>query len=457
MMQINTTKIPWQVIYIIHNIEQKRYKAYLVGGAVRDLLLGLTPHDYDIATNAPLEVLQSIFGNNIKVVGASFGVVLLSIEGMNIQIARFRNDGQYSDYRHPDSVCFTDDIMDDLKRRDFTINAIAWNKKGLKYIPGTLDDLKLKSIRAVGDAKERFMEDPLRMMRAVRFSVQLNAYIANRTFNAITWNDNLIDNIAKERIQDEFNKILLSDQPYWGIYTLHRSFLLKHILPELINCLGVRQGKWHNADVYTHILRVLQEVPKDLTMRLAALLHDIGKPKAQTIDEQGHIHFYRHDEYSAELAKEILTRLKYDNDTINEVTYLVRYHMELMDFPTTDKGIRKLLNRHGESRLKKLIAFRRADLIGSGTKDIADVEKLINGYYERVDKVLQEKPPVTFDDLAINGNDIMRILNLQPCKEVGKVKQYLMETVLSDPSLNTKEQLEELLKRLYSEERMILD
>lgn len=283
-------------------------------------------------------------------------------------------------------------------------------------------------------------------MGAVRFSVQLDAFITNGTFNAITWNADLLENIAKERIQEELNKILLSDDPFNGIYLLHKSFLIKHILPEFVECLGVQQGKWHNADVYTHILRVTQVIKKDLRLRLAALLHDIGKPKVRSVDENGHIHFYGHDEVSAEMARDILTRLKYDNDTIEEVTYIVRYHMELMHFPSTDKGIRKLLNRHGEERLRKLVEFRRADLIGSGTRDLEEVKQLIDSYYQRIDRVLSEKPPVKFDDLAIDGNDIMAIMGLPPGKEVGKLKQWLMESVIEDPSLNTKEQLEEMLK-----------
>jgi tRNA nucleotidyltransferase (CCA-adding enzyme) len=443
---IDKNKVPYQVLSTIHKIEQNKFKAYLVGGAVRDLLLKREPKDYDIATNAPLEVLQSLF-ENCKVVGASFGVVLVNIDGMDIQIARFRSDGQYTDYRHPDTVYFTSDIMEDLKRRDFTINSFAWNPNKFKSIPGALDDLKAKVIRTVGNPEDRFNEDPLRMMRAIRFAVQLDMFITNGTFDAIRHKADLLENISAERIQEELNKILLSDDPFDGIWLLHKSFLIKHILPELIQCFGVEQNKWHNADVYTHILKVVQNVPKDLTMRLTALLHDIGKPCVREVDEEGHVHFYEHDEVSAEIAQEILTRLRYSNDIIDEVVYLVRYHMELMNYPMmTNKGCRKLLNRHGVNRFKKLIEFRKADLIGSGTRNEDEVEQLIQSYRDKLEEVLQEKPALRLTDLAIDGTDIMQICGLKPGPEVGFHKERLMELVLECPELNTKEKLMWLLQ-----------
>jgi tRNA nucleotidyltransferase (CCA-adding enzyme) len=446
-MDFNAIILPSPVIHVINKLVANKYKAYIVGGAVRDNLLGKYPHDYDIATNCPLEVLQSLF-ENCKVVGASFGVVLVNIDGMDIQIARFRSDGEYSDYRHPDSVNFTNDIMEDLKRRDFTINAIAWAPgKQLKAVPGALDDLKTRFIRAVGNPEDRFNEDPLRMMRAIRFAVQLDMFIDNNTFNAIQQKAELIQNISAERIQEELNKILLSEDPFNGIWLLHKSFLLKYILPELIDCFGVEQNKWHNADVYTHILRVIQNVPKDLVMRLTALLHDIGKPCVREVDDEGHVHFYEHDEVSAEIAQEVLTRLRYSNEIIDEVVYLVRYHMKLRNYSMmTNKQCRKLLNRHGVNRFKKLIEFRRADLIGSGTRNEDEVEQLIQSYRDKLEEVLQEKPALKLTDLAINGHDIMKVLKIGSSPVVGQIKNKLMEQVLENPKNNTREQLIQILQ-----------
>lgn len=440
---IDAKKIPFGVLEIISRLNVK-YKAFLVGGAVRDLLLDRSPKDWDVATNAPLGVLEALFPG-CKVIGASFGVVLVSIYDIEVQVARFRSDGQYSDYRHPDSVSFTDSIAEDLKRRDFTINAFAWNpKNGLVKLAGTADDLRAKIIKAVGNPEDRFKEDPLRMMRAIRFSVQLDFFITNGTFSAIQNNADLLKNISAERIQEELNKILLSNDPVEGIRLLHKSFLIRHILPELVACYGVGQNKFHTADVYGHILRTVSATPRDLVFRLVGLLHDIGKPRCKTIDEAGNVHFYRHEEVSAEMAREILTRLRYDNDTIDEVCYLILYHMELINWSDHARSIRKLISRHGEDRLKKLITFRGADLIGSG-RNIGLVNEFIESCFVVLESVLAEKPPTKLVDLAINGNDIMGALNIPAGKEVGKIKNELMERVLDNPDLNQRTILLEMI------------
>jgi tRNA nucleotidyltransferase (CCA-adding enzyme) len=447
--KIDINKIPSQVLCILELLEYEGYSAYLVGGSVRDILLDREPHDWDISTSAPLEVLQSLY-TDCKVVGAAFGVVLIKVDGLEMQIARFRTEQGYSDYRHPDTVLFTDDIMEDLQRRDFTINTFSMDSKGnLVYVDGALDDLKNGIIRAVGDPYERFNEDPLRMMRACRFACQLEFFIAGETETAILMNYNLINNISKERIQEELNKILLSKWPQIGIWKSFYLDLLKDILPEMTFCFNCKQNNHHVFEVFEHITETLCYVPNELTLRLTALFHDIGKPKCKTIDIDGNVHFYGHDEVSANMAKEIMIRLKYDNQTIDEVTYLVRNHMELMNYPMlSDKGCRKLLNRHGESRLRKLIELRRADLLGSGTRDKEEVEQLIQGYRDKLEEVLKEKPVTKFEDLAIDGNDIMEITGLKPGKEVGLIKNQIMEIVLDNPELNVRERLLNILRRM---------
>jgi tRNA nucleotidyltransferase (CCA-adding enzyme) len=442
---IDITKIPNQVIYTIQKLRLFEWKAYLVGGAVRDLLLNKEPHDWDIATNCPLSEINNIF-TDVKIVGASFGVALVKVDGMDIQIARFRTDGKYEDNRHPESVCFVDDIMEDLQRRDFTINAMAWNPREFVYVDRALEDLKNGIVRAVGNPEERFNEDALRILRGVRFSCQLGFSIEKNTDYWIGEMHCNIKNLPEDRIREELNKILLSDSSNDGLYMLRSYSLMRLIVSEMIDCYHCSQNNHHQYTVFGHIVEVVKNVPNDLSMRLTALFHDVGKPVCKTTEDNGHVHFYGHDEISSNMAKEIMTRLKYDNQMIDEVTYLVRYHMELMDFPTTDKGIRKLLNRHGEARLKKLVEFRRADLLGSGTRDKDEVEVLIQGYRDRIEKVLGEKPPTKLVDLAIDGNDIMKVCGLKPGPEVGFHKERLMELVLECPELNTKEKLIWLLQ-----------
>lgn len=438
-------EIPQQVKYVLFELEKNSYKAYLVGGSVRDYFLNKKPHDFDVASNAPLSITQSIFPNSI-IIGAAFGVCLVNIDGLEIQIAQFRSDGKYSDYRHPDEVCFVDDILEDLKRRDFTINAMAWNPKETVYVEKALEDLNGRLIRAVGNPAERFQEDPLRMLRAVRFACQIDFTIESKTGFSISQNAHLIQNISSERIQEELNKILLSYHSFDGISLLHILGLEHFVFPELETCINVEQNKFHQFDVHRHILETLKNTPEDLIMRLTALLHDIGKPNCKNIDNNGDIHFYRHEEISAQMAKIILMRLKYDNSTIEEVCHLVLHHMDFLDFHNmTDKAIRKAINRHGLDRLKKLIIFRRSDLLGSGNQKQEEVDKGINQFLDRIDMVMSYKPPTKYEDLAISGNDIMKLLDLKPGKKVGEIKDYLMNIVLEDPKMNNKDDLTNLL------------
>jgi tRNA nucleotidyltransferase (CCA-adding enzyme) len=450
--EIKLSGIPQSILSIMNKIEQQGFQAWLVGGSTRDLLLDREPHDWDICTSAPLEILQSIF-LNCKVVGSTFGVVLVKENNIEVQIARFRTEYGYSDYRHPNTILFTDDIMEDLKRRDFTINTCAVNNKGdVICYSGALNDLKNGIIRAVGNASERFNEDALRMLRCLRFSSQLGFQIEEDTLLSICENSHLIKNISFERIQEEFNKILLGNTIIITFNRLYYTRLLDYIIPELLDCYNCEQNQYHYFDVFNHIITTIKYVPNDLSLRLTALFHDIGKPNYKTIDEQNNIHFYNHEEISAQMTEQIMKRLKYDNKMVEEVTYLVLHHMDLMnDQMKTNKGCRKLLNRHGEERLKKLIEFRRADLLGSGTRDQNEVEQLIQSYRDKLEEVLKEKPAVKFDDLVVDGNDIMEITGLSPGGFIGIIKNRLMFMVLEDPELNTREKLIELIPDIFDE------
>lgn len=445
---IDITKVPKQVLYILKRLDTFGWSGFLVGGAVRNLLLNREVSDWDLASDCPLEEIRNLFPAT-KIVGVSFGVALVHIDGMDIQIARFRTDGRYSDGRHPDSVEFVNDIMEDLKRRDFRINAMAWNHYEFVCVDGALDDLKNGIIRSVGNPEERFKEDALRILRLVRFSCQLNFEIDNQTAKAAIQLSNLVQNISLERINEELSKILMSEYPEIGIIKLQLIKVLNYIIPELTDCISCFQNNFHKFDVYGHILETLYFIPNDLSLRLAALLHDIGKPQTKSIDENGNIHFYGHEEISANMAEEIMRRLKYNNDTINEVKYLVAHHMELMNYENpTNRNVRRLLNRHGESRLKKLIEFYKADLLGSGTRDQNEVEILIKNFRNKLEEVLQEKSATRFEDLVINGNDIIEVTGLKPGKNIGIIKSFIMKIVLDNPELNQREKLLNIVRQM---------
>lgn len=456
-------KIPHDVRVVMNVLNASGYAAYIVGGAVRDILLDVEPKDWDIATNAPLGFLLNKF-IGAEVVGASFGVVLWR----DIQIAHFRQENGYSDYRHPDKVQFVETIEEDLSRRDFTINAIAVGKENSQQQPyivfpeSAFEDLNRKIISAVGDANKRFKEDALRMMRAARFATRLDGQISLNTYYAMISNSNLLQNISAERIQEELNKILLSHYPSKGIDILKDTQLLEYIIPEMKACYNFPQNHWHAYDVYTHILVVLRHVAErsnSLTMRLAALFHDIGKPTSMTIDEKGIRHFYgnkegipAHWDASADIAYKRLNELRYDKQTIKDVCTLVRNHMSITKDGLSDKSIRRRLNKLGYDMFVNLIELKRADFKGSGIGDVKEIDRIIDDLLAQLDSVVKSDPPITLRRLTINGDDVISIANAKPGKWVGNILSILMEEVLDDPLKNNKEYLldraTELSKRL---------
>lgn len=439
---IDKDKIPEEVLKVLDKLNESNYEGYLVGGCVRDSLLNKQPKDWDITTNATPEQIQKIFNKTIPT-GIKHGTVTAIENDMPIEITTFRIDGQYNDNRHPDSVLFTSNLKDDLSRRDFTINAIAYNnKKGIVDEFNGIEDLKNKKIVAVGNAEDRFKEDSLRMLRAIRFACQLNFSIDAKTLVAIPKCSGLIVNVSQERIREELNKIILSDYPMKGIKLLKATKLLDYILPELCECYGFDQhNPHHSKNVFDHILKVLESTPKILNCRLAALLHDIAKPKSFTMGEDGVGHFFGHHLDSAEMARDILTRFKYDNKTIENVCILVKEHMSR--YPKLRQGnIKKLINRVGIDNLEDLFNLQIADIIGSiPPYDFTNVLDLRN----EVNRILNEKEPFNIKDLAINGHDLIE-LGMKPGIEMGRALNGLLEKVIEEPSLNTKEKLIELVK-----------
>ncbi len=466
--------IPKEIKIIIEKLEKNGFEAYIVGGSVRDFLLEKNPKDWDITTNAKPEEIQKIFPESFY--NNKFGTVTIidkvtKDESLkNVEITTYRVDVGYSDKRHPDAIRFTPSLEEDLARRDFTINAMALQAKSEKLktksgekqkeknykvidLFGGQDDLKNKIIRAVGDPDERFNEDALRMLRAIRFSSQLGFEIEKNTFKAIQKNSVLLEFVSQERIRDEFEKIIISDRAYEGIELLRESKLLKHVISELEDGIGVGQNRHHTYTIYEHLALSLKHCPsKKLEVRLAALFHDIAKPqtKAGTGPDST---FYNHDYVGAKFTKKILTRLKFSNKIVEKVSLLVKNHMFYYNVDeVSEAGVRRLIRRTGKENLKDLMSLRIADRLGSGVPK-AKPYKLRHLEY-LIEKV--GKDPVSAKMLKVNGQDVMKILNVKPGPKIGAILKVLLSEVIEDPEKNTKEYLEKRVKELnrLSEEKI---
>ena len=431
------------------------YEAYLVGGCVRDKILNKEPHDYDITTNAtPEEVKNVLTDFNIIDTGLKHGTVTVMYDHDPFEITTYREDGVYSDYRHPDSVSFSKNIDDDLSRRDFTINAMAEDFYGNIVDPFKgQNDMLRKIIRCVGIADERFKEDPLRMLRAIRFSLRLGFYIEEETKKAIIRNANLITKISNERIRDELREIITLSSDC--LILLKETNLLKYILPE-VDCLDqvTQNNKWHYTDVFHHTVDALKHTDtytisqtKLFYARLVLILHDTGKPKAKIVGDDGFEHFYGHPEYSYEIALDVLKRLKFTNDEIDLVSKLVRYHDETLK--PTRKTLFKVVNDFNMSLYEfKLLGYiREADIFAHVKRDDDDrmpnYFKVLNMYKQK----LKRDKMFKVEDLVINGKDIMDIYGLKQGKIIGTIKNDLFNMCFYKPSLNTKEYLIDYLKK----------
>jgi len=442
-------KIPIEVKNIINALQKEGYSAYAVGGAVRDIIMGYEPKDWDIATLAKPDEIIKIFPDNVY--ENQFGTVGVKTRSEDkrvavVEVTTFREDGLYSDYRRPDEVKFSDNIQDDLSRRDFTVNAMAISIDGeIIDLFGGQEDIKNKIIKTVGKPEARFKEDALRLMRAVRFAAELRFDIEPETFRAIIANADLLSKIAEERIRDEFIKIIASEDsgPAWGLVQMEKMGLLKYVVPELLEGVGVTQNKHHIYTVWEHNLRALDYAAKDgasLEVRLAALLHDVGKPKSKS-GEGVDSTFHAHEIIGARMTKKIIERLKFSRETIDKVVHLVRHHLFYYNVgEVTEAGVRRFINRVGEENIDNLLKIREADRIGSGVPKAVPYKTRYLRFM--IDKVRRD--PISPKMLKINGTKLMEHLHIASGPRVGMILGIILEEVLDNPDKN-KEQI--LLQR----------
>jgi len=437
-MMIDKSKIINEAFYVLNKLYEHKYESFLVGGCIRNMLLEKDVKDWDVTTQAKPSEVINIFEKEHHVIptGIKHGTVTVIINEIPIEITTYRTDGEYSNNRHPDSVKFVSIVKDDVDRRDFTINGLLYNGHDVVDCVGGLKDLNQRKIRAIGNADDRFSEDSLRMMRCIRFSCQLGFDIVKSTIQSIERNAELIKNVSKERIRDELIKILMSDKPSKGIGLLAKTNLLKYILPELQICVGFNQhNKHHNKNVFNHILKVLENTPAVLNLRLAALFHDVSKPETFSMDENGG-HFYSHHKVGADKTREIMKRLKFDNETIDNVCILVYEHMSR--FPKLREGsVKKLLRRLEKHNVEDLINLMIADIIGS--KPPYDFENVVLLKNE-LKRIIETKEPIAINQLAINGHDLIE-LGIKPGKRMGKILNELLQLAMDKPEMNTKDQL----------------
>ncbi len=451
-MDIKQVKIdiPEKANFIIKTLSDAGFEAYVVGGCVRDSILGRNPQDWDITTSAaPLKV-KELFRRTVDT-GLRHGTVTVMLGEEGFEVTTYRLDGVYEDGRHPKEVTFTACLEEDLKRRDFTINAMAYNDEaGLVDLFDGLGDIERKVIRCVGDPMERFSEDALRMLRAVRFAAQLGYEIDGGTQEAIKKLSKNLEKISAERIHTELIKLLVSDHP-GELVKAYETGMTKVFLPEFDEAMETPQKHIHHCyGVGEHIIKSIENVRPDPTLRLAMLLHDIGKSRTLTKDADGTTHFHGHPAVGAEMAGKILRRLKMDNATISKVTTLVKYHDYGYSLQPDEKLIRKALCKIGKENFPLLLEVKEADVLAQS--DYKREEKLENiRQWDKIYKgILERGECVSVKELKINGNDL-KGLGVKPGPVMGEILDELLQEVLDDPSKNTPEYLRNRVTKLISE------
>lgn len=447
--RLGKEKIPEDVRRLVGRLIDHGHQAYIVGGAIRDLLLGKTPKDWDVATNAEPQLVEAIFSQTVPS-GKRFGTISVNTGERWVEVTTFRKDGPYRNGRRPEWVSFSSDIDDDLMRRDFTVNAIAYNPLNGEIVDptGGVSDLRRRILRAIGDPSTRFREDALRMIRFYRFQSTLGFKGDRRTERAVEarW----IVEVSSERIRDELSRILISERPTLGLMGLLRSGLLREIAPEIAAMNGVVQGTMHRYDVMGHSLAATEAIRPELALRWAALLHDVGKPSTRFVDGKG-IHFYGHDQRGAELAEEILRRLAYPKGLICQVAHLIGHHMFFFGREMTDAAVRRLVARVGAENISSLLELRRADIVAANGR----FDRAWEGFRrcrERIAALLEGENVFTRRDLAISGEDLRDALGWTTGPRYHLALDKALEWVLENPKRNNKEVLLEYVRSLSLDE-----
>lgn len=440
-----TFNIPEKPVSICRTLDAAGFDAWLVGGAVRDLLMGREPHDWDVATNARPGQVVPLFARVIET-GLKHGTVTVLLGGEHFEVTTYRTDGAYSDGRRPDGVVFIDRIEQDLERRDFTVNAIAYDplRDYLLDPFGGASDIRAGVILAVGVAVDRFNEDSLRALRAIRFAATLRFRIDPATMTAIHACEL---RVAPERVQAELVKGLLAGEPDRFLHLLLQSGLLAKTLPEMLPMVGCAQNKYHAYDVWEHTLRVVAATPADVHLRLAATLHDVAKPAVKGAHPStGETTFYDHENAGAEMADAIMARLKFSNDDRARVTHLIHHH--LVPQLQSPSSIRRWVRKVGRENVADIFALARADAIGKGqARQVGTSVEYLEKLQERITAMEAEEPTVTATtQLAITGDDVMTALGISPGPDVGRVLKVLLELVTDDPAMNEREALMATLK-----------
>ena len=451
-------RVPEDVLTVCGRLQRAGHEAHLVGGGVRDMLLGRAPADFDVATDAVPEAVMELFGNRFAVpTGLKHGTVTVLTDTApprHVEVTTFRGEGTYLDGRRPSSVTYVKSLTDDLARRDFTMNAVAYDPLADAITDpfGGRDDLARRLIRAVGDPVARFREDGLRPMRAVRQATQLAFDIDPPTQAAIAPTLDVFRKVSAERIRDELLKMLAAPQPSRGLKLMQATGLLGEVIPELLEGVGCTQNRFHKHDVFAHTLHVVDDTQGDPIRRLGALLHDVGKPRARQPREgaPGEFSFFQHEYVGAQMAEEICRRLKLANAERERVVGIVRNHMFFYSADWTDGTVRRFVRRvGGNAALDDLFALRAGDVTGRGFGE--DPEREIAELRARVAVVAAEDAVMKVTDLAIDGGDVMQVLRVPPGRIIGEVLEKLLERVIDDPALNEREKLEALAAEIARE------
>lgn len=447
-------RIPSKVGEILAKLRSGGFEAFLVGGCVRDALLGIPCDDYDVATNARPGDIKRIFPKS-RAVGQAFGVMLVN----GVEVSTFRNDGAYLDHRHPDSVTYADTIEDDLSRRDFTVNAMAYDGENIIDPYGGQKDLESKVIRFVGSARKRMREDPLRALRACRFAAKIDGMITPSSAKAIKDLSHLVDFVSMERRQQELSKMLTGPRPEKALDLAARLGLLPYLILDLVPSIGCAQPPHHKEDCWEHALLTLKNArKKDLSFRLACLLHDIAKPLAKAETKDGSCTFYKHEVLGEKMVRKALKDLKYSNEIIDTVAEYTKYHMRplLFDSHMKDPALQRLIGSLKHISFRDLIRLMLCDLRGNAChtdKPFSYIFKITRPIMERYYRIMKEHRVLKLRDLPVTGEDIMRELKIAPGPAVGKMLQKLYAFALKKPKSATREKLLSEARRIAEAEK----